>query len=249
MIDRQAPVVVFDEIDSTILEARRRADRGELGPVWLIAKRQTAGRGRRGRTWASLEGNLLATYLFETLHAPARIAFLGFAAGVAIAETIDEIIGAGRAKLKWPNDVLIDGAKAAGIMLDSGAMGGGSSWAALAFGVNLAAAPEGLDQETTSIRAALPPDALAPEPLDFLARMRPRLESWAARIEADGFEALRAAWLSRALGLGLPALVRQGEQSLEGRIVGITERGELQLDTETGRRLVAAGDIFFPSAA
>src|SRR5262245_17039538 len=135
MIDGQAPVEVFDEIDSTILEARRRAERNEIAPVWLIAKRQTAGRGRRGRAWASYDGNLLATYPFATRQPPAQIALLGFVAGVAIAETIDDILGPGRATLKWPNDVFVDAAKAAGIMLDSGSLGEAGAWAALAFGV------------------------------------------------------------------------------------------------------------------
>lgn len=249
MIDAHAPVEVFDEIDSTILEARRRADRGDVGPVWLIARVQTAGRGRRGRSWASLDGNLMATYLFATDAPPARIALLGFATGVAIAEAMDDIIGGGRATLKWPNDVLIDGAKAAGILLDSGSLGAGRTWAALAFGVNLAVAPEGLDQATTSLRTVLPPDALAPEPLAFLARVRPKLEGWAARTEREGFEPLRAAWLARAHGIGRPARVLQGEQTIEGRIAGLSPRGELELETETGRRLIAAGDVLLPSVA
>src|SRR5262245_20098975 len=245
MIDARAPVEVFDEIDSTILEARRRAECGELGPIWLIAKRQTAGRGRRGRAWASLEGNLLATYLFAARQPPAQIALLGFAAGVAIAETIDDVLGAGRAALKWPNDVFIDAAKAAGIMLDSG----GGAWAALAFGVNLAGAPQDIDQPSISLRDALPPDAPAPEPLAFLAALRPRLEHWSARIERDGFEPLRHAWLARAHGLGQAARVVQGGQTLEGRIAGLSPRGELELDTDQGRRLIAAGDVFLPNAA
>lgn len=249
MIDAQAPIETFDEIDSTILEARRRADRGELGPVWLIAKTQTAGRGRRGRTWASLEGNLMATYLFATKRPPAEIALLSFATGLAIAESIDEIIGANRATLKWPNDVLIDGAKASGIMLDSGSLGDGGVWAALAFGVNLAVGPENLDQRTTSLRALLPPDAAAPTPMAFLASLRPKLAAWSACIDRDGFEPLRQAWLKRAHGLGQQARVVQGDQTLEGRIAGLTSRGELELDTQAGRRLIAAGDVFLPNAA
>lgn len=249
MIDAQAPIETFDEIDSTILEARRRADRGDLGPVWLIAKTQTAGRGRRGRTWASLDGNLMATYLFATKRPPAEIALLSFATGLAIAESIDESIGAGRAALKWPNDVLIEGAKASGIMLDSGSLGDGGVWAALAFGVNLAVAPENLDQKTTSLRALLPPDAAAPEPLAFLTTLRPKLEAWSGRVDRDGFEPLRQAWLTRAHGLGQQARVVQGDQTLEGRVAGLTSRGELELDTPSGRRLIAAGDIFFHNAA
>ena len=249
MIDAHAPVEVFDEIDSTILEARRRAERGDIVPVWLVAKRQTAGRGRRGRTWSSLDGNLLATLLFATQAQPPQIALLGFATGVALAETFDAIIGSGRARLKWPNDVFIDGAKASGIMLDSGPLAGGSTWVALAFGVNLVAAPQNLDQATISLREVLPPDAAAPEPLQFLAQLRPRLEDWSARIGRDGFEPLRQSWLQRAHGLGKTARVAQGASTLEGRIVGLSPRGELELDTAEGRCLVAAGDVIFSNPA
>lgn len=249
MIDGQAPVEVFDEIDSTILEARRRAERNEVLPVWLIAKSQTAGRGRRGRAWTSHGGNLMATLLFSTDQPPQQIALLGFATGVAIAETIDAIAGAGTAQLKWPNDVFINGGKVAGIMLDSGSIASGQTWVALAFGVNLADAPANIDQKTICLRDLLPPDAPAPDPLAFLAALRPRLEAWSTRIVSDGFEPLRAAWLQRAYGLGQEARVVQGEQMLEGRIAGLSSRGELELDTETGRRLIAAGDVFLPKAA
>jgi BirA family transcriptional regulator, biotin operon repressor / biotin---[acetyl-CoA-carboxylase] ligase len=150
--------------------------------------------------------------------------------------------------LKWPNDVLIDGAKICGILLDSGATPSGT-WVALAFGVNLAVAPDNLDQPTTSLRNLLPPDALAPDPLSFLASVRPKLEAWATRIERDGFEPLRQAWLARAHGIGRDARVVQGELTLEGRIVGLSSRGELELDTVSGRRLIAAGDVFLPNAA
>ncbi|HYD85873.1 MAG TPA: biotin--[acetyl-CoA-carboxylase] ligase [Vitreimonas sp.] len=248
MIDASAPVEVFDEIDSTVLEARRRAERGAVGPVWLVAKRQTAGRGRRGRAWASIDGNLLATHLFTTQQPPATIALLGFATGVALAETVDAILGGSRATLKWPNDVFIDGAKASGIMLDSGALDAKTLWVALAFGVNLAGAPDAIDQPTVSLRDVLPPDAPAPEPLAFLAALRPRLQAWAGVLERDGFEPLRQAWLQRAHGLGREARVLLGEQAIEGVIAGLSSRGELELDTVTGRRLIAAGDVFLPKA-
>ena len=183
-----------------------------------------------------------------TSRPPAEIALLGFATGVALAETIDAILGPGRATLKWPNDVFIDDAKASGIMLDSGTLTSGEAWVALAFGVNLADAPDNVDQPTISLRAVLPPDAAAPEPLAFLDALRPKLEAWSLRIERDGFEALRGAWLARAHGLGQIARVVQGDVTLEGRIAGLSTRGELELDTPTGRRLIAAGDVFLPKA-
>ncbi|MGD9965500.1 MAG: biotin--[acetyl-CoA-carboxylase] ligase [Hyphomonadaceae bacterium] len=249
MIDGQAPVEVFDEIDSTILEARRRAERGDVSPVWLIAKRQTAGRGRRGRAWSSHDGNLMATLLFTTAQPPQQIALLGFATGVALAEIIDSMVGAGAAQLKWPNDVFIRGAKVAGIMLDSGALASGLTWVALAFGVNLADAPDNIDQDTISLRELLPPDAPTPAPEAFLAALRPKLEAWSARIVSEGFEPLRRVWLQRAYGLGQEVLVIQGDRTLEGRIGGLSPRGELELDTPTGRHLIAAGDVFLPKAA
>lgn len=249
MIDGQAPVVCFDEIDSTMLEARRRAERGQSGPVWLIAQRQTAGRGRRGRSWTSVDGNLLATLLFPTTRAPAEVALLGFATGVAIAETIEALGGVGRVGLKWPNDVMIDGAKAGGILIDSGALDGGGLWVALAFGVNVAAAPRALDQPAASVRAALPLDAATPTAMQFFAALRPRLQAWADRLAAEGFEPLRRAWLARALGIGGQARVQQGEHAVEGRVSGLSARGELELDTSAGRRLIAAGDVFLLNAA
>lgn len=248
MIDASAPVEIFEEIDSTILEARRRAERGELGSVWLIARRQSAGRGRRGRTWLSFNGNLMATYLFATERAPSDIALLGFATGLAIAETL-EAMGVAGVTLKWPNDVLIGGAKAAGILIDSGTVSGSQHWAALAFGVNVAAAPEAIDQATTSLRDALPPDALAPSAEAFFASLRPRLESWTERLGRDGFEPLRRAWVARAHGLGGEARVMQGDTALHGRVAGLSPRGELEFDTSEGRRLISAGDVYFSNAA
>jgi BirA family biotin operon repressor/biotin-[acetyl-CoA-carboxylase] ligase len=244
MLESSAPVEAFDEIDSTLLEARRRAERGEPGPVWLVARTQTAGRGRRGRAWASLEGNLLATYLFASTQPPRELALLGFAAGVAISEAVEAMLGSGRAALKWPNDVLVDGEKIAGILIESGRFDRDRVWVALAFGVNLAAAPAGLDQPTTSLRAHLPPDAPAPEPEAFLARLRPRLEYWSQQlIGQEGFEPLRQAWLARAYAVGRQIRVTQGDASHEGRMLGISSYGELELDVGGERRLIAAGDV------
>jgi BirA family transcriptional regulator, biotin operon repressor / biotin---[acetyl-CoA-carboxylase] ligase len=249
MIDGQAPVECFDEIDSTLLEARRRAERGEAGPVWLIARRQSAGRGRRGRAWLSFDGNLMATYLSATTRAPIDLALLGFATGLAIAESFEEFGVRIPITLKWPNDVLIGGSKAAGILLDSGALSGGANWVALAFGVNIAAAPGAIDQPTTCLRAAIVADTATPAPLEFFAGLRPRLEAWAARLASEGFEPLRSAWLARAHGLGSDVRVQQGADMIEGRIAGLSVRGELELDTPAGRRLIAAGDVLLPNAA
>ena len=246
MIDAEAPIEVFDEIDSTLLEARRRAARGAFQPVWLVARRQSAGYGRRGRAWVSLEGNLLATHLFSTSLPASTLALLGFGCGLALAETMEAHVGAGRVRLKWPNDVMIDRAKAAGILIESGAHAGGKLWAALAFGVNIAVAPAALDQPTICLRQALPPDAVTPSAMEFLAGAKPRLEQWAARIAAGDFAPVRGAWLARAYGLGELARVAQGETLLGGRFRDISPTGELVLETAIGLRTISAGDVFFP---
>lgn len=248
MIDAGASVEIFEEIDSTNSEARRRAERGEFGPVWLLARRQSAGRGRRGRAWVSFEGNLFATFLFVTRRGPAEVALLGFAAGVAIAETV-EAFGVTGSALKWPNDVLLDGAKTAGILIDSGASPGGLLWGAVGIGVNVAVAPHALDQATTSLREKLPRNVEAPSAAIFFAGLRPRLESWAARLEDEGFEPLRRAWLARAHGLGGPVRILHGAEALEGVFAGLSPRGELELDTANERRLIAAGDVLFANVA
>jgi BirA family biotin operon repressor/biotin-[acetyl-CoA-carboxylase] ligase len=248
MLAPGAPLAVFDEIDSTMLEARRRADFGDLGPAWLLARLQTAGRGRRGRAWTTIPGNLMATYFGATPAPPAAIALLGFAAGIAIAEALDDAAGAPCATLKWPNDVLLDGRKAAGVLLDSGAAGAGVTWFALGFGVNLTGAPGDAGYPTAALAQRLPPGVAAPAPEAFLDAVRGRLEPLAGALERDGFAAVRAAWLARAHGLGAHASAQIGETRIEGIARGLSPRGELELETPQGLRLIAAGDVHFPPA-
>ena len=135
-------------------------------------------------------------------------------------------------------------------MLDSGALASGETWAALAFGVNLADAPENIDQPTTSLRddaAARCADARAAR--RFSRRCARNWKRGPRVCDAKGSSRCAQAWLQRAHGLGQEARVVQGEQTLEGRIAGLSPRGELELDTAAGRRLIAAGDVFLPNAA
>ena len=245
MIVADAPIETFDEIDSTMMEASRRAARGDLGPVWLLAKKQNAGRGRRGRTWVSDEGNLYVTYLAPADRPPQELALVGFAAGLAICDAVKEEIGRGwDTRIKWPNDVMIEGAKASGLMLDSGATPDGRPWAALGLGVNLVSAPQSIDQLTTYLAAYQEPT----DPYSFLSALRPRLAYWDEVLLQEGFEPLRAAWLDCAYGLGETIHVTVGAQLLKGRLAGLSPRGDLILDTESGRRLIAAGDVLLPNA-
>jgi BirA family biotin operon repressor/biotin-[acetyl-CoA-carboxylase] ligase len=237
MIDPDAPVALFDVIDSTNSEAHRRAEAGEAGPVWLRAAAQTAGRGRRGRRWVSERGNLFVTYYAHFGSAPGDLARLGFAAALAVADLADAA-GAAPLTLKWPNDVLIGGAKCAGILLESGAAGEGRTWLALGVGVNLASAPDDAAYPV-AVLAGLGPDRA-------FALLRARLAHWSGRLAHDGFAPLRTAWLARANGLGRRIRVEQGGAPLEGVFTGLSDAGELQVSTDDGREaLISAGEVFF----
>lgn len=233
------PHVVFETLDSTNEEARRRAEAGDLGPTWLMARSQTAGRGRRGRRWESPAGALFATYLGTTSLPPQRLALLSFAAAVAVAETL-ETIGCTNARLKWPNDVLLPAGKIAGILLESSPMRPGKAWFALGIGVNLHAAPQGLNQPTAGAAAAVSPEA-------FLDLAGPRIASWSAFLEEGTFAPLREAWLARAYGLGQQVTTQQAGKELTGTFADLDPDGALLLDTGEQTMRITAGEVHFPA--
>ena len=144
------PIERYDELDSTNAEARRRAEAGAIGPVWITAAIQTAGRGRRGRAWSTQAGNLAATLLTTTDRLPAEAAQLSFVAALAASDLADTCLGVGVARLKWPNDVLVHGRKAVGILVESGTRPDGRLWLAIGIGVNLAHAPSDVERPATA---------------------------------------------------------------------------------------------------
>jgi len=236
---------IFDTLDSTNEEAKRRALSGEAGPLWIMARTQSAGRGRRGRAWASRPGNLFTTGLYRLEASPARAAQLSFAAALAAADLASEVIDPLLIRLKWPNDLLIGGRKAAGILLESGAHKAGGLWLAAGIGVNLASHPDDAERPATDF--AEHGVQLSPE--DALKRLAARFEHWRGRWADEGFEPLREAWLTRAHGLGERCTVRLESETLEGVFADLSPDGSLRLDLkEGGRRSISAGDVFFPGA-
>ncbi|XBQ15605.1 MAG: biotin--[acetyl-CoA-carboxylase] ligase [Oceanicaulis sp.] len=236
-------VEVFDELDSTNEEAKRRAASGEAGPLWIMARAQTAGRGRRGRAWTSAGGNLFTTGLYRLDATPAGAANLSFAAALAVGDLAASVIDPALVKLKWPNDVLIGGRKTSGILLESGAHQAGGLWLAVGIGVNLAHHPEDSERPATDFSvhgASLTPEAA-------LETLSGRFEHWRLQHQREGFAPLRQAWLSRAHGLGERCTVRLEGETLEGVFADLAEDGALRLDLPGGgRRLISAGDVFFP---
>jgi BirA family biotin operon repressor/biotin-[acetyl-CoA-carboxylase] ligase len=227
--------------DSTNAEALRRAAAGATGPLWLMARMQTAARGRRGRAWAMAEGNFAATLLVRP---PGALALRSFVAALGLFDAM--VAATGRPELfalKWPNDVLLSGRKLAGILLESGP--GGTL--AIGIGVNLAAAPEPAALEPgavapVSLRAAT---GLAVAPEDFLDLLAPAVAAWEARLAAEGFPPLRAAWLARATRLGEEITARLPGREIVGRFETLDETGALVLATAGGRVALPAAEIHF----
>ena len=147
------PVTHFDRIDSTNLEARRLADEGERGPLWLLADEQTGGRGRLGRNWVSEPGNLYATFLIAIAEGPQAAAQVSFVAALAVHDTVTRLRPGLAARIKWPNDVLIGGAKFCGVLPE--VVGTNPTRIAIGCGVNIAHAPEGTPYPVTCLGADL----------------------------------------------------------------------------------------------
>jgi BirA family transcriptional regulator, biotin operon repressor / biotin---[acetyl-CoA-carboxylase] ligase len=240
----QVPILAFDEIDSTNAEARRRAEAGEGGPIWFTAARQSAGRGRRGRNWSTETGNLAATLLDTTDLPPVEAAQVSFIAALAVCDLARRYIAPNRVSLKWPNDLMIDGKKAAGILVESGQRPDGRLWLAVGIGVNLAHSPDLPDRPTISFAAASASPPPAPrEALDHLATA---FEGWMGAWRQRGFTAIAEAWTVRAHGLGQPCVARPGSEVLHGVAEGLDIDGALRLRLEDGTvRRVTAGDVFF----
>lgn len=235
------PIEALDEVDSTNAEARRRAEAGETGPLWITAKRQTAGRGRRGRSWETGEGNLAATLLFTTARPPAEAAQVSFVAALAVADLAGLYVPASLVSLKWPNDPMIAGRKTSGILIESGQAAPGL-WVAVGVGVNLARAPADVPATSFARHMIAPP----PKPLEALTHLAEAFERWRALWDSAGFSVIADAWTARAHGLGEACTARLGSETVEGVAEGLDPDGALRLRTANGGiRRITAGDVFF----
>lgn len=238
------PVEAYEELDSTNAEARRRAEAGEGGPVWITAAVQTAGRGRRGRNWSTNRGNLAATLLMTTEAPPVEAAQVSFVAALAAAELADACLGPDVARLKWPNDVLIHGRKAVGILVESGARQDGRLWLAVGIGVNLAHAPQDVERPATAFAEHM--NGKPPEPLAALEVLAGRFEAWRQVWASQGFAPIARAWTLRAMGLGEGCEARLPNRTLKGVAEGLDPDGALRLRLDDGTlERITAGDVFF----
>ena len=234
-------------IGSTNAEALARAHAGDPGPLWVSADRQVSGRGRGGRNWVSEPGNLYASLLLVDPAPTDHLSDLPILAAVALARAIETLVGKeGLVRLKWPNDLLIDGAKLSGILLESTNLDAGLRAVVIGFGVNCRHHPDAADYPTTSLAAeGLPSD---PEVLfEALDRQIGALLTIWNR--GRGFAAILSAWRDRAVGVGEPIRVRLSDRTLSGRFEDIDPAGRLILREPSGScRKISAGDVFFAPA-
>jgi BirA family transcriptional regulator, biotin operon repressor / biotin---[acetyl-CoA-carboxylase] ligase len=235
--------IAHDMVASTNAEALALARRGERGPLWITSRTQSAGRGRRGREWVSRPGNLFATLLLVD-PCPADCApQLSFVAALAVYDAVVDaaaVLGP-RLSLKWPNDVLCDGAKCSGILIEGEGSGAALS-VAVGIGVNCANHPADTEYPATDLTAA--GVAVTTETLfHALSRtMLTRLTQWN---RGEGFGTIRADWLKRAAGLGRPIRVRLSSHEIDGRFNGIDAVGRLLLRRPDGStETVSTGDVF-----
>lgn len=234
--------MVLAEVDSTMAEAQRRLS-GLTAPTWILAQRQTAGRGRRGRGWSDPGGNFAATLVMRTDEDPGRLALRSFVAALALREALIALgVSEGTLALKWPNDVLLKGGKLSGILLESP----GAGVLAIGIGVNLANAP------APEPGAAFAPVALAGEtglavaPETLLDHLAPAFATWDRRLRDFGFAPVKAAFLRHAVRLGQPLVARTHHAEHTGTFETLDDDGALVLRTAEGRLSLPAADIFFP---
>lgn len=229
----------YDSLGSTNDEAKRLARAGAEAGTLVWAREQTAGRGRRGRAWASPPGNLYLSLVQRPDCTADRAAQLGFVAALAVGDALRPLCDTA---CKWPNDVLAGGRKIAGILLEleTGARGV-PAFVVVGVGVNLVSAPPDAELPATAVAIE---SGKAVEPAAMLEAFAGRFRSWATCWREKGFAPIRTAWLARAAALGQPIQVRLETATLHGRFVDIDHQGALLLDMAGRHRRISAGDVF-----
>lgn len=231
-------------VTSTNALALEAARCGEESGLWIVGAEQTAGRARRGRDWTSEKGNLYASLLLVDPGPAERVGELPMLAAVCLAEAVEAACGTlGQVKLKWPNDLLIEGKKISGILLEASPTPEGRQAIVCGFGVNCAHHPDlGLYPagDLAEFGFLITPETLFAHLAMLVGE---RLDAWAM---PGGFAGVRREWQRRATGIGERIVVRFPEREIAGIFEGLEEDGRLRLRRDGGEiERVSAGDVFF----
>lgn len=235
--------IALESVGSTNDEAFARARAGDPGRLWITAASQSQGRGREGRPWSSPPGNLYASLLLVDAVEPRCAAQLGFVAGLALAQAVHRLIGSSvPIHIKWPNDLVHNGRKLAGVLVEGSQLPNGSFACVLGFGVNCSSHPTGLSYETTDVAAVAAVPVSAADLFAALSLYAPKVLALWDR--GKNFAAIREAWLARALPQGSPLTVNSPRSRIVGSFEAIDEQGRLIVSTPSGPVTVESGDVF-----
>lgn len=236
--------IELDETQSTNLECLERARAGDPGNLWITARKQTGGRARRGRSWVSEPGNLYASLLLIDPAPLDRLASLPLGVSLAVYDAIRRELPADvDVRIKWPNDVLVDGRKVSGILLEGETLPHGHHALVIGCGINIAHKPAETLYPVTCLAergATCSPEILFARLYEAMEHM---LSVWN---RGEGTSKLVDQWRQVAKGIGEPVTVNLPDRSLQGIFSGIDAQGMLLLDLPDGsRQAIAAGDVFF----
>ncbi|MCC3860869.1 biotin--[acetyl-CoA-carboxylase] ligase [Pseudemcibacter aquimaris] len=234
----------FLSIDSTNKEAIRQIDKGVGSGHWITSDEQVGGRGRGGREWVSKAGNLYSTLIYDTNKSLCHSAQLSFVTSLAVRDTVAAFVNSGDVKCKWPNDVLVDGAKISGILLETYSKHGGPNLMIIGIGINVAHHPDNTLYPTTHINDKTDKPFGHFEVFHILAG---KMAEWLHIWQEHGFPVIRDEWLKHAKGQGEMIKVRLPDQELNGRFVDLDSQGALKLDMGNEIKLIHSGDVFFPN--
>ena len=236
------PRVWLEETDSTNAEAGRRIASGEVGPLWIAARRQSAGRGRRGKSWVSEPGNLFATALFPFDDSPAKAVLICFTTCLALRKSFEDMgCDVEGVQYKWPNDLMAGGRKLSGILIETVQISPGVLGMSVGIGVNLVTAPDA-GQPTARLTDLCANHALSPEAL--LERLAERFREELSTLLSLGFDPVRQEWLNHARGLNKLVEVSVGEEKVCGVFKDLEMDGAMLVQDQSGKtRRITAGDV------
>src|SRR6516225_5512342 len=237
-------LVFYESVDSTNDEAKRLAHGAAKEGTVVWGREQTAGRGRRGRAWASPPGNLYTSLILRPRCPLDQAAQLGFVAALAVGDTLAWTLETrpDGFSYKWPNDVLLRGRKLAGILLET-ELGEGEApkFVVVGVGINLVSSPRDTEFPATSMAEE---DLGIVSPSGAIEGFASHFQAWEGCWRQEGFATIRAAWRARAIALGEPIRVRLEPATLHGRFIDIDQQGALLLENAGELRRVTAGEIF-----